>query len=201
MLRDTFDDAIAYLTNPAPGHDEWQSAMKQFCSAIWGRRPGQSESQRPLPVEPGGRPAPRFSDVLQDAARDVATACDALSAEVTKIRSTITDVYKHAAEKTFVAKSIEAALELALKLPELALEFVSNIDNYASTMPSTCTTEKPQPCGHLFELKHALEEAERSVPRYSAEEARAEAFGVRALDEFKKEHPWTGGHQERRLQD
>ncbi|MET7654308.1 hypothetical protein [Streptomyces sp. NPDC005486] len=33
---EAFDDAIAYITNPAMGNDEWQSAMKQFCSALWG---------------------------------------------------------------------------------------------------------------------------------------------------------------------
>ncbi|GAX55640.1 RNase A-like domain-containing protein [Streptomyces olivochromogenes] len=189
---DTFDDAVAYLTNPAPGHDEWQSAMKQFCSAIWGSTAWGKASHNgryQWNQKDGRRPA---LEVLQDTARDVATACDALSAEVTKIRSTITDVYKHAAEKTFVAKSIEAALELALKIPELALEFVSNIDtgrlNHAV---ETYNREIHTLAGDLTELKHALEEAERSVPRYSAEEARAEAFGVRALDEFKKEHPWT----------
>ncbi|MFD1273894.1 hypothetical protein ACFQ51_25945 [Streptomyces kaempferi] len=188
---DTFDDAIAYLTNPAPRHDEWQSAMKQFCSAIWGSTAwgkashnnryqwNQSAGQRPV------------LDVLQDTARTIATACDALSVEVTKVRATITDVYKGAAEKTFVAKSLEAALELALKLPELALELISNIDtgrlNHAV---DTYNREVHTLAEGLTELKHALEEAERSVPRYSAEEARAEAFGG-ALDEFKKEHPWT----------
>ncbi|MET8982500.1 hypothetical protein ABZX85_43665 [Streptomyces sp. NPDC004539] len=31
-----FDTALASITNPAPGNDEWQGAMRQFCSAMWG---------------------------------------------------------------------------------------------------------------------------------------------------------------------
>ncbi|NUK54482.1 hypothetical protein HRW14_30305 [Streptomyces lunaelactis] len=37
----------------------------------------------------------------------------------------------------------------------------------------------------------ALDEAHRSVPTYAAEEARAEAFGARSLNEFKQVHKYT----------
>ncbi|PBC96669.1 hypothetical protein BX281_4669 [Streptomyces sp. Ag82_O1-15] len=187
---DTFDDAIGYITNAAPGHDEWQSAMKQFCSAIWGTTDwGKERHGYQWNHSDGQRPA---LDVLQDTARDVATACDAVSSEVTKIRSTITAVYKDAAEKTFVAKSIEAALELALKLPELALEFISNIDtgrlNHAV---DTYNLEIHGLADGLTKLKDTLQEAERSIPEYAAEEARAEAFGGRSLNDFKGEHKYA----------
>jgi hypothetical protein len=55
-------------------------------------------------------------DLLQDTARAVATACDGVSAEVTKIRSTMIDVYKDAATKTFTMKSFKDLLELIEKL-------------------------------------------------------------------------------------
>ncbi|MEJ8660456.1 RNase A-like domain-containing protein [Streptomyces sp. MS1.AVA.4] len=37
----------------------------------------------------------------------------------------------------------------------------------------------------------ALDEAHRSAPTYAAEEARAQAFGARALNEFRNEHHYT----------
>ncbi len=40
-------------------------------------------------------------------------------------------------------------------------------------------------------LAGPLEEARRSAPKFEAQEARAEAFGRRALHEFRKEHQWT----------
>ncbi|MGW7171209.1 hypothetical protein ACWGH3_39400 [Streptomyces sp. NPDC054884] len=42
----------------------------------------------------------------------------------------------------------------------------------------------------LTKLKPALEEAKRSVPTYAAEEARAEVFGARSLNDFKTEHQY-----------
>ncbi|MFD3622667.1 hypothetical protein ACFWWT_47655 [Streptomyces sp. NPDC058676] len=67
-------------------------------------------------------------DVLQDTAGGIVTACDGVSTEVTKIRSTITDVYKDAAIKPFAVKSVKDFFELVGKLPELAAEFIANID-------------------------------------------------------------------------
>ncbi|MEV5530854.1 RNase A-like domain-containing protein [Streptomyces prunicolor] len=186
----TFDDAIGYITNPASGNDEWQSAMKQFCSAIWGTTAwGQERHGYKWKHDDRQQPA---LDVLQDTARDVATACDAVSTEVTKVRSTITDVYKDAATKTFAVKGILDALEKLSELPELAAEFISNIDtgrlNHAVDSYNHGIHSHAD---DLTKLKDALEEAGRSVPTYAAEEARAEAFGARSLNEFKKEHRFT----------
>ncbi len=43
----------------------------------------------------------------------------------------------------------------------------------------------------LDALMGPLDEAHRSAPKFEAQEARAEAFGARALNDFKDEHPWT----------
>ncbi|MER7680073.1 RNase A-like domain-containing protein [Streptomyces sp. NPDC096934] len=185
----TFDDAIAYITNAAPGHDEWQSAMKQFCSAIWGTSDwGKEHHGHKWAHKDGRQPA---LDVLQDTARAVATACDGAGAEVTKVRSAITDVYKDAAMRTFAAKGVMDALEKLGELPGLAAEFISNIDtgrlNHAV---DSYNTEMRGYGDDLTRLKGALEEAERSVPTYAAEEARAEAFGARSMNEFRPEHKY-----------
>ncbi|MFF1452986.1 RNase A-like domain-containing protein [Streptomyces sp. NPDC058274] len=187
---DTFDDAIAYLTNSAPGHDEWQNAMKQFCSAIWGTTAwGKEHHNYKWAHKDGQQPA---LDVLQDTARAIATASDAVSAEVTKVRSTITAVYKDAAKKTFEVQGVLDALKKVAELPELAAEFIANIDtgrlNHAV---DSYNREIHGYADDLTKLKSALEEAKRSVPTYAAEEARAEAFGARSLNEFKEESKWT----------
>lgn len=187
---DSFDDAIAYITNPASGNDEWQSAMRDFCSSIWGTTAwGQERLGHKWNHKDGRRPA---LDVLQDSARDIATASDGVSAEVTKIRSTIIDVYKDAATKTFAVKGILDALEKLSELPELAAEFISNIDTGRLNHAVDAYNREIHSYGaELSTLKEALEEARLSVPRYAAEEARAEAFGARSLDEFKHSHAWT----------
>ncbi|MFD5077571.1 RNase A-like domain-containing protein [Streptomyces sp. NPDC058371] len=187
---DTFDDAIAYITNSAPGHDEWQNAMKQFCSAIWGTTAwGKEHHTYKWAHKDGQQPA---LDVLQDTARDIARACDAVSAEVTKVRSTITAVYKDAAKKTFEVQGVLDALKKVAELPELAVEFIANIDT--GRLNHTVDSYNREIHGYaddLAKLKGALEEAKRSVPTYAAEEARAEAFGSRSLNEFKREHRFT----------
>ncbi|WEV25943.1 hypothetical protein OYE22_12600 [Streptomyces sp. 71268] len=43
----------------------------------------------------------------------------------------------------------------------------------------------------LTDLMPALDEAYKSAPTFHAEQARAQAFGARSLNEFKKEHKWT----------
>ncbi|GCB45609.1 RNase A-like domain-containing protein [Streptomyces sp. NL15-2K] len=187
---DSFDDAIAYLTNPAPGNDEWQSAMKQFCSAIWGTTAwGKEHHNYKWSHDDGRQPA---LDVLQDSARALATACEGVSAEVTKVRSTITDVYKDAAKKTFDVGGVLDALKKVAELPVIAAEFIANIDTGRLNHAVDSYNSEIDALGDdLTKLKAALEEAKRSVPTYAAEEARAETFGARSLNEFKTEHKYT----------
>lgn len=186
----TFDDAISYITNPAPGSDEWQSAMKQFCSAIWGTSEwGKEHHGYKWAHKDGQHPA---LDVVQDTAIAIAVACDEVSTKVTTVRSTITDVYKDAAAKTFAVKGVLDALEKLSELPELAAEFISNIDtgrlNHAV---DSYNHEIHGLADGLTKLRPALEEARNSVPAYTAEEARAEAFGARSLNEFREQPLYT----------
>nr|WP_240001080.1 RNase A-like domain-containing protein [Streptomyces sp. ST1020] len=185
-----FDAALASITNPAPGNDEWQSAMRQFCSAMWGTSAwGKPRENYHWNHTDGRQPS---LEVLQDTARAIATACDACSTQVTSIRSTIIDVYKDAAIKTFTVKSFKDFAELIGELPTLAAEFLLNIDtgrlnsavdSYNSTIHDLADD--------LTRRKPALEDARSSVPTYAAEEARAEAFGARSLDEFREQPGYT----------
>ncbi|MGV9939804.1 RNase A-like domain-containing protein [Streptomyces sp. NPDC003401] len=187
---EAFDDAIAYLTNPAVGHDEWQGAMKQFCSAMWGTSDwGKEHHGYKWAHREGKQPA---LDVLQDTARDVATACDGVGTEVTKVRSVIIEVYKDAAAKTFTMKSFKDLFELLGKLPELAGEFIANIDTGRLDEAVDSYNRRIHDLGDgLVKLKPALDEAGNSVPTYAAEEARAEAFGARSLNDFREQPLYT----------
>ncbi|MBM4824363.1 MULTISPECIES: RNase A-like domain-containing protein [Streptomyces] len=186
----SFDDALAYITNPAVGNDEWQKAMKQFCSAIWGTTAwGAERHGRKWNHRDGQQPA---LDILQDTARGIAAACEGVCAEVKKVRSTITDVYKDAALKTFSVKSLGDAVDLLTSLGDLALEFISNIDTMRLDQAvDSYNREISSLARDLDKFKPALDEAELSLPRYAAEEARAEAFGARALNGFRSDRPWV----------
>ncbi|MGW5739395.1 MULTISPECIES: RNase A-like domain-containing protein [Streptomyces] len=187
---DGFDEAISYLTNSAPAHSEWQEAMQTFCSSIWGTTSWGKESVgHKWNHKDGQRPA---LDVLCDTAREVAVACDKLSTAVVKVRSAITDVYTDAAKKTFEIKGISDLLESAGGPAEYAVEFIANldvgrlnqaVDEYNQTAHALSDT--------VAKLREALDEAHLSIPTFAAEEARAEAFGSRSLNDFRKEHKWT----------
>ncbi|GAA2457207.1 RNase A-like domain-containing protein [Streptomyces mauvecolor] len=188
---DGFDGAIAYITNPTSGHSEWQNAMKQFCSSIWGTTAwGQERVGQKWNHSGGQKPA---LGVLEDTARSLADACTHFGTAVAKVRSEITDVYRESAYKTLKVKDFGDVLETLLGGAfELAVEFINNldagrldsaVDTYNDTVKSLADA--------LPKLMDPLNEAYLSVPQYAAEEARAEGFGARALTEFRHEHSWT----------
>lgn len=188
---DAFDGAISYITNPTSGHSEWQDAMKQFCSSIWGTtawgkdREGQrwnhSDGQKPV------------LGVLEETARALADACTHFGTAGAKVRSEITDAYRESAQKTLqglnVGEVIESLLDAGVGL---AVDFIANLDTprlnravdaYNATVSAFA--------GTLSKLSEPLDEAYRSVPTYSAEEARAEAVGARTLNDFKEGSGYT----------
>ncbi|MET8981214.1 RNase A-like domain-containing protein [Streptomyces sp. NPDC004539] len=94
--------------------------------------------------------------------------------------------------KTFAIKSFKDFAELVGELPTIAAEFLLNIDTgRLNSAVDSYNTTIHELSTDLTKLRPALEEALRSVPTYAAEEARAEAFGARSLDEFKKELRWS----------
>ncbi|WP_309226161.1 RNase A-like domain-containing protein [Streptomyces lunaelactis] len=187
---DDFDDAVSYITNPASGHSEWQDAMKQFCSSIWGTTAwGQDRVGRKWNHKDGQKPA---LDVLMDTAGELASACDGFGREVKKVRSVIEDVYIAAGKKTFEVKGLRDLIELAGGPYEYAVEFIANLDTGRLDAGVDEYNRAVQALADdLNRLMPALDEAHRSVPTYAAEEARAEAFGARSLNEFKQVHKYT----------
>ncbi|MCX4969439.1 hypothetical protein OHA98_32725 [Streptomyces sp. NBC_00654] len=190
------DGAIGYITNNAPGQDEWQGAMHQFCSSLWGTTPYGNANLHNRSWKHDGRQQPVLS-VLSDSAREIARALDEFKTKVSRVRQEITDVYKQAAKDLVDHESFKSAGETIFKvvganIVGLAEQFIENIDtNRLNAAVDAYNRETEALADILLALEPALNEALLSAPTYEAEEARAQAIGARALDEFKQPAKYT----------
>ncbi|MFK0026301.1 RNase A-like domain-containing protein [Streptomyces sp. NPDC090798] len=206
---DNFTSAISYMTDPQ-GNSEWQSAMKSFCQAIWGTTAwGRNRDAQGNIAQQGGRswktsgtvaPAQRrpILEVLHHTADTIQKTCDDLAQVAKTCRETTTNLAKTAA-KGMVADLTTGLdplelLELAgsAMFGKLVMTFRQHMDRAAADKAVEIYQQKfSDAASLLLELEWELDEALRSAPTFNAEEARAEAFGARALNDFKKEHKWT----------
>ncbi|MEU0398738.1 RNase A-like domain-containing protein [Streptomyces sp. NPDC006197] len=186
---DEFDAVISYIT-PKSGHSEWQDAMKQFCSSIWGTTAwGQNRNGYKWGRGDLKKPA---IEVLMDTAGELATATEGFGKEVEKVRSVIEQVYIDAAKKVFEVKDLWDLLSLGGGPFEYAVEFIANLDTARLDAGVDAYNTAVQSLGEgLNKLMPALDDAYDGVPTYEAEEARAEGFGGRALNEFKQQPHYT----------
>ncbi|MFD4557467.1 RNase A-like domain-containing protein [Streptomyces sp. NPDC058469] len=206
---DNFTAAIDYMTDPQ-GNSEWQGAMKSFCQAIWGTTAwGRNRDARGNIAQQGGRswktsgtvaPAQRrpILEVLHHTADTVQKTCADLALVVRTCRTTTENLAKTAAKGMVVDLTTGLdPLEL-FKLAatdmfgELVMAFRRHMDRQAADKAVEIYQQAfSDAAAKLLELDWELDEALRSAPTFDAEEARAEAFGARALNDFKKEHKWT----------
>ncbi|MET7679286.1 RNase A-like domain-containing protein [Streptomyces sp. NPDC005423] len=206
---DNFTSDIGYLTDPQ-GNNEWQSAMKSFCQAIWGTTAwGRSRDAQGNIAQQGARswktsgnvaPGQRrpILEVLHHTAETMQRTCDELAQVAKTCRETTSDLAKTAArgmvqDLTTGLNPLEL-LELAATamFGKLVMAFRQHMDRAAADRAVEIYQQKfSDAASTLLELEWELDEALRSAPTFNAEEARAEAFGARALNDFKKEHKWT----------
>ncbi|MDX3531526.1 hypothetical protein P1P75_35310 [Streptomyces sp. ID05-39B] len=206
---DDFTDAISYITDPT-GNGEWQAAMKAFCQTIWGTTAwGKVRDQRAeVTPKKGARswkthgkmdPATRrpIIEVLDKSANVVQKLFDDLADVGQKTSETTTRLAKEAAEKT--VKDLTTGLDpfeltklaVGLVVAEVVLTFRSHMDKAAMDAAVEAYHEAfGDAAGKLATLEFELDEALLSVPTFQAERARAQGFGARSLNEFKKEHSW-----------
>lgn len=200
-------DAIAYLTDPQ-GNSEWQGAMRAFCQTIWGTtewgRTRNEEGQR----APQGRswktsrgtvPAGRrpIIDVLRKTADAAQGILDPLADLAEKNRGLKVKYAKEAADAT--VKDLTVGLDL-MELTRLAatMAFAEIVITFRSHMDKTGMNavvedhhrQFHEAADKLKNLKPELDFALRSAPTFQAEQARAQGYGARSLNEFKKEHSW-----------
>ncbi|MEH0575255.1 hypothetical protein QBA54_12320 [Streptomyces sp. B21-108] len=210
---DTFTSAIGYLTDPH-GNNEWQSAMKSFCQSIWGTTAwGRSRDAQGqvAPPQQGGRnwktsgnvsPAQRrpILEVLHETADTLQKTCDDLAQVAQTCRETTTNLAKQAAKG--MVEDLTAGLD-ALELLQLAgtamlgklvMTFRQHMNREAADKAVETYQQKfSDAATTLLALEWELDEALRSAPTFLAEEARAEAFAGRSLNDFKKEHTLLNG--------
>ena len=198
-------DAVFSITDRR--NSEWQGAMRAFCQTLWGTA-AWGKSQHGMAY----KTAPTYTkDVRQPIITVLATTTEAIQQALLDLAGAagkVTDVSEPAAEHA--AK--EMAKDMARKYgfhpwnilkdlnpfgaveitSEMVMSFRSHMDEAAisaavATYNETCTDIATTLTG----LKKPLAEARRSIPTFNTEEARAEAFGGRSLNEFKHQHSWT----------
>jgi hypothetical protein len=209
---DNFTQDIEYLTNGS--NSAWQEAMNAFCQSIWGttawggRR--DTDNNAVPPAQPGGRdwrtnpgaaPSTRrpvievlkkTGDDMKQIFHDVAGAADKcrkttehLAWEATK--ATVNDMVPDGFSWDEFTK-----LSAYATFAEIVITFRSHMDK-AGCDAAVEAYHKAFHDGaeRLRKLLPELREAAMSAPTYEAEEARAEAFGARALTDFKPGHVWS----------
>ncbi|WP_190221071.1 RNase A-like domain-containing protein [Streptomyces griseosporeus] len=204
---DDFNGAVKFISNNK-GNDEWQGAMKAFCQTIWGTTEwGRTYDKQMNRVSIGRTwktdrkvvPAKRrpIIDVLRETAEAVQKQLDELAGVAVTTRETTTRLGKDAAKATVRDLTTDldpfemTRLAATLAFGEIVLTFRSHMDKAAAD----AAVEKyhqafSDAAAALKALEPELDEALLSVPTFVAEEARAEAYGARSLNDFKKEHSW-----------
>ncbi|MGV4985045.1 RNase A-like domain-containing protein [Streptomyces sp. NRAIS4] len=204
---DDFNGAIKFISNNK-GNDEWQGAMKAFCQTIWGTTEWGRTYDKQMQRASMGRswntdrkvvPAKRrpIIDILMETAAAVQNELDKLAGVAVTTRETTTRLGKDAAIAT--AKDLADDLDpfeltpigAVVTFGEIVLKFRSHMDEGAAN----AAVEKyhqafSDAATKLGALEAELDEALLSVPTFVAEEARAEGYGARSLNDFKKEHSW-----------
>lgn len=204
---DNFNSAIKFITNNK-GNDEWQGAMKAFCQTIWGttewgrtynaegnRAPmGRSWKTNRSVVPAKQRP---IIEVLRKTATTMQQTLDELADVRIKTAETTTRLGQEAAKAT--VKDLTTGLDLfeltrlaaTMAFGEIVLTFRSHMDKAAADAAvETYHQAFSDAATKLKALEIELNEALLSVPTFRAEAARAEAYGARSLNDFKKEHSW-----------
>ncbi|MEU5163096.1 RNase A-like domain-containing protein [Streptomyces sp. NPDC020875] len=204
---DGFNTAIKFISNNK-GNDEWQGAMKAFCQTIWGttewgrtydeqgNRASMGRSWKTGRTIPPAKQRPLI-EILRKTATTVGQALNELADVRDATAETTTRLGAEAAKAT--VKDLTVGLDLfemarltaTAAFGEIVMTFRSHMDKAAAD----AAVEKyhqafSDAAGRLKALEIELDEAILSAPTFRAEAARAEAYGARTLNDFKKEHSW-----------
>ncbi|MFE9409715.1 RNase A-like domain-containing protein [Streptomyces sp. NPDC006704] len=191
---------------------EWHDAMRQFCSSLWGSTAwGKTTANYEWQHDSAGsqKPSHPVMTVLFDSAKKISDLLRAFAEAAVYVNGAVWHVYSAAVKKAVGDLDLSDGIDLkdvkegikgvgriikgvAKGAADLSVEITLNIDTAAinhivDEYNRRVTALVPQ----LDALKAPLDEAFRSAPTYAAEEARAEAFGARSLNDFKREHKYT----------
>ncbi|WP_328393913.1 hypothetical protein OHS70_04595 [Streptomyces sp. NBC_00390] len=206
-----FNDAIATITNPRD-RGEWQAAMRAFGQTIWGTTAwGRQRGEDGQRSQTGGREWRTTKDLPPSGRRPIIDVLKKTADAVADILEHVSDVGKKTREFTTQA-GINATKATANDLlpsfdwkeitkrvvggvvGTIVLIFRSHMDKEGvDAVVEDYHREFNEAAGKLHALLAELDLAILSAPTYQAEIARAQGFGARSLNEFKKEHSWQRG--------
>ncbi|MFF2021691.1 RNase A-like domain-containing protein [Streptomyces sp. NPDC058171] len=204
---DDFNGAIKFISNNQ-GNDEWQGAMKAFCQTIWGTTEwGRTYDPQGNRVSMGRSwktnrsvaPAKQrpIIEILRNTATTVQQSLDQLAEVRNKTADTTSRLGMEAARAT--VRDLTLGLDLfeltrlaaTMAFGEIVLTFRSHMDKSGADAAVEAYHQAfSAAASKLKGLEPELDEALLSVPTFLAESARAEAYGARSLNDFKKEHSW-----------
>ncbi|WP_329573213.1 RNase A-like domain-containing protein [Streptomyces sp. NBC_01361] len=193
-------------------NSEWHDAMRQFCSSLWGTTAwGKQTASYEWKHDSAAnqKPSHPVMTVLFDTAMKISDLLREFAEAAVYVNGEVWDIYFDAVKKAVGdidlsdgvdlkdlkegAKGVGRFLKgLAKGGAELSVEITLNIDTAAlNRVVEEYNRRVNALWPRLDALMEALDEAYRSAPTYAAEEARAEAFGARSLNDYKKEHHFT----------
>ncbi len=192
-------------------NSEWHDAMRRFCSSLWGTTAwGTSTAGYEWKHDSAGSPTATHPvmTVLFDTATKVADLLYEFAEAAVYINHEVWEVYKEAIRDAIpkvevnlkdgvgmddVKGLIKGVVKgVAKGASQLGAGIVLNLDTAKLNAIVTAYNARVNALvPRMDALMAPLDEAHRSAPTFQAEEARAEAFGARALNEFKPEHKYT----------
>ncbi|MFD0064870.1 RNase A-like domain-containing protein [Streptomyces sp. NPDC056690] len=193
-------------------NSEWHDAMRQFCSSLWGTTAwGKTTASYEWKHDSAAnqKPSHPVMSVLFDTAMKISDLLREFAEAAVYVNGEVWDIYFDAVKKAVGdidlsdgvdlkdlkegAKGVGRFLKgLAKGGAELSVEITLNIDTAAlNRVVEEYNRRVNALVPRLNALMDALDEAYRSAPTYAAEEARAESFGARSLNDYKKEHHFT----------
>ncbi|MFJ8072583.1 RNase A-like domain-containing protein [Streptomyces sp. NPDC096176] len=210
MTEGTLTGQVSSITQQT--NSEWHDAMRQFCSSLWGTTAwGTSTAGYEWKHDSGSAPTSSHPvmAVLYDTAMKVYDLLYEFAEAAVDLNGKVWDIYmeavREAVGKIDLSDGVDAGdvkegakalgrfvKGLAKGAAELSIEITLNIDTAAiNRVVEAYNTRVNGLVPRLNALMGPLDEAFRSAPTFKAEDARAQAFGARALNEFKPQHHYT----------
>lgn len=186
------------------------SRMRHFCSSLWGTTSwGKSRENYEWKHDSSSSPTATHPvmTVLFDTAQKVSDLLYEFAEAAVYLNREVWDVYIEAVRDAIPKIEVNlkdgvgmddvtglikgVAKGVAKGASQLGQGIVLNMDTAAlNAIVTTYNQRVDALVPRLDALKAPLDEAHRSAPKFEAQEARAQGFGMRALEEFKDSQVW-----------
>lgn len=186
-------------------HSEWYDAMRQFCSSLWGTTAwGQSRENYEWKHDSSSSQTATHPvmTVLFDTAQKVSDLLYEFAEAAVYLNREVWDVYIEAVRDAIPKVNLKDGVGMddvkglvkgvVKGASQLGAGIVLNMDTAKlNSIVTTYNQRVDALVPRLDALMAPLDEAHRSAPTFEAQEARAQGFGMRALEEFKDSQVWV----------